>query len=131
MNLGENEVDFLESEFKKLNSADETLNGISTALAICQENEAQSVLSLMHSALNALRELPNRVDRIDSILSLLESSEIQLSEAVSDLRSFQDEFEANPERLEQINARLSELHGIARKHKVKPTELIARLANRV
>ena len=124
LNLGENEVDSLESEFKKLNSADETLNGISTALAICQENEAQSVLSLMHSALNALRELPNRVDRIDSILSLLESSEIQLSEAVSDLRSFQDEFEANPERLEQINARLSELHGIARKHKVKPTQLI-------
>ena len=124
LNLGENEVASLESEFKKLNSADETLSGVSTALSICEENEAQSVLSLMHSALKALRELPNGIDRIDSIVSLLESSEIQLSEAVSDLRSFQDEFEANPERLEQINARLSELHGIARKHKVKPTELI-------
>ena len=124
LNIGENEVASLENEFKKLNSADETLSGVSTALSICQENEEQSVLSLTHSALNALRELPNKIDRIESIVSLLESSEIQLSEAVSDLRSFQDEFEVNPERLEQVNARLSELHGIARKHKVKPTELI-------
>lgn len=123
LNLGEDEVSSLEAEFKKLNSADETLTGVGTALSLCQENEDQSVLSLMHSAVNALRELPNKTERIDSIISLLESSEIQLSEAVSDLRSFQDEFEANPERLEQINRRLSELHSIARKHKIKPDEL--------
>ncbi|MDD9891502.1 MAG: DNA repair protein RecN [Gammaproteobacteria bacterium] len=123
LNLGEKEVSALEAEFKQLNSADETLAGVGTALSICQENEEQSVLSLMHSAVGALRELPNKTDRIDSIISLLESSEIQLSEAVSDLRSLQDEFEANPERLEQINQRLSELHSLARKHKVKPDEL--------
>ncbi|NKB35239.1 MAG: DNA repair protein RecN [Pseudomonadales bacterium] len=124
LNLGEDEVSTLEKEFKNLNSADETLTGVSTALAMCQENEEQSVLSLVHSSLNALREIPNKNERIASIVSLLESSEIQLSEAVSDLRSFQDEFEANPERLEQVNARLSALHTIARKHKVTPTKLV-------
>lgn len=134
LNIENNEVESLEAEFKKLNSADETISGVSTALALCQENEEQSVLSLMHSALAALKELPNKTERIDSIVSLLESSEIQLSEAVSDLRSFQDEFDANPERLEQINARLSELHSIARKHKVKPTglmEVIEELRNQL
>jgi DNA repair protein RecN (Recombination protein N) len=123
LNLGDNEVTSLETEFKNLSSADETLSGVSTALALCQENEEQSVLSLVHSALVALRELPGKTNRIDAIIELLESSEIQLGEAVSDLRAFQDEFEANPERLEQVNTRMGELHTIARKHKVKPAEL--------
>ena len=129
LNLGENEVTSLEAEFKSLNSADETLSGVSTALTLCQENEEQSVLSLVHSALAALRELPNKTSRIDAIIGLLESSEIQLGEAVSDLCSFQNEFEANPERLEQVNMRLSDLHTIARKHKVKPAELTKIIAD--
>ncbi len=114
---------------RSLNSADETLSGVSTALTLCQENEEQSVLSLVHSALAALRELPNKTSRIDAIIGLLESSEIQLGEAVSDLCSFQNEFEANPERLEQVNMRLSDLHTIARKHKVKPAELTKIIAD--
>ena len=129
LNLGENEVTSLEAEFKSLNSADETLSGVSTALTLCQENEDQSVLSLVHSALAALRELPSKTSRIDAIIGLLESSEIQLGEAVSDLCSFQNEFEANPERLEQVNMRLSDLHTIARKHKVKPAELTKIIAD--
>ncbi|MDG2251083.1 MAG: DNA repair protein RecN [Gammaproteobacteria bacterium] len=129
LKLGENEVASLEAEFKNLNSADETLSGVSTALSLCRENEDHSVLSLVHSALAALRELPSKTSRIDAIIGLLESSEIQLGEAVSDLSSFQNEFEANPERLEQVNMRLSALHTIARKHKVKPAELTKIIAD--
>lgn len=123
LNLAENEVTTLETEFKTLNSADETLTGICSALSLFGDNEEQSVIPLMQSAMSALRGLPNKSERMRSIIALLESSEIQFSEAVSDLRSLQNELEADPERLEQINRRLSELHSIARKHRVKPAEL--------
>lgn len=125
LNLSENEVASLETEFKTLNSAEQTLTGIGVALSLCLENDERSALSLMNAAMTSLRELPNKTERIESIISLLESSEIQLSEAVSDLKSFQDEFDANPEKLEQINRRLSELHSIARKHKINPSDLIS------
>ncbi len=123
MGIGVDEVAKLEAEFKSLNHADETVASVQTALTLCSAEEEQNAKSLMHQAVTALQDLPEKNKRICNIISLLETANIQLDEAVSDLRAFADEFEANPERLEQVNARLGQLHAIARKHKVKPSEL--------
>lgn len=123
--LGANEIDELEAEFKSLNHADETVASVQNALALCSENEDKNAKSLLHQSLTALQELPEKDSRISNIIALLTSANIQLEEAAGDLRGFADEFEANPERLEQVNARLSQLHAIARKHKVQAQELTA------
>ena len=125
MALGTDEITELETEFKSLNHADETIASVQQALALSNENEENNAGSLLHQSLSALTELPEKDSRIDSIIGLMESAKIQLEEAVGDLRGFADEFEANPERLEQVNARLSQLHAIARKHKIQPKELSA------
>lgn len=122
--LGANEISELEKEFKSLNHADETVASVQSALASCSENDDKNARTLLHQSLAALQELPEKGSRISNIITLLTSANIQLEEAAGDLRSFADEFEANPERLEQVNARLSQLHAIARKHKVKPEGLV-------
>ena len=53
----------------------------------------------------------------------MEAAEIQLSEAVNELLSFGEGFQADPERLETVNRRLGALHDLARKHKVPASEL--------
>jgi len=123
MDIGSDEVAKLEAEFKSLNHADETVASVQSALTLCGGDDEQNAKTSMHQALAALQELPEKNARVNSIIELLESASIQLDEALSDLRAFADEFEANPERLEQVNTRLGLLHGIARKHKVKPNEL--------
>lgn len=123
LEIGENEAVELEAEFKSLNHADETVASVQSALTLCGDDEEQNAKSAMHQALTALRELPDKNPRIGNIIELLESASIQLDEAVSDLRAFADDFEANPQRLEEVNTRLGVLHAIARKHKVKPNEL--------
>jgi DNA repair protein RecN (Recombination protein N) len=48
-----------------------------------------------------------------------------VEEATRELRRSIDEFDANPQRLEEINQRLSDIHQLARKHKTKPENLLA------
>ena len=123
LGIAVDEVPKLEAEFKSLNHADETVASVHSALTHCGGDDEKNATAAMHQALTALNELPEKNARLTSIIELLESASIQLIEAVSDLRAFADEFEANPERLEQVNTRLGLLHAIARKHKVKPNQL--------
>lgn len=129
LEIGDDEAAQLEAEFKTLNHADDTIASVQTALALCggggDGDDERDAKAALHQALTALRELPEKNPRIGNIVELLESAAIQLDEAVSDLRGFADDFEADPERLEQVNERLGVLHAIARKHKVKPGDLTA------
>ena len=124
LGIAVDEVPELEAEFKSLNHADETVASVHSALTHCGGDDEKNATAALHQALTALNELPEKNARLTSIIELLESASIQLIEAVSDLRAFADEFEANPERLDQVNTRLGLLHAIARKHKVKPNELV-------
>jgi len=123
LGIAVDEVPELEAEFKSLNHADETVASVHSALTHCGGDDEKNATAALHQALTALNELPEKNARLTSIIELLESASIQLIEAVSDLRAFADEFEANPERLDQVNTRLGLLHAIARKHKVKPNQL--------
>ncbi len=123
MEIGDDEIAELEAEFKTLSSADETLASVSAALNACREDENGNASSQIHHALTALRELPDSHKAIAGIIELLETAAIQLDEAVTELNAFNDQFEADPERLEQVNERLSALHKLARKHRIKPEEL--------
>ena len=129
LGIAVDEVPKLEAEFRSLNHADETIASVQSALTLCGGDDEKNATAAMHQALKALNELPEKNARVTSIIELLESASIQLDEAVSDLRAFSDEFEANPERLEQVNTRLGLLHAIARKHKVKPNELAQVIAD--
>jgi DNA repair protein RecN (Recombination protein N) len=123
LDIQDNEVEELEREFKKLNNAEEIMSAAAEALSISQGDGSANVLALIHSALNALNEIATKPDQIRDVIKLMESAQIQIEESVSDLRSFHEGFEANPERLNQINGRLSQLHGVSRKHKIKPNDL--------
>ena len=123
LDIKENEVEELEREFKKLNNADGIMSAVTQALSISQGDESNDVLALIQSASTALDEIATKPDEISDVIKLLESAKIQIEESVSDLRSFREGFEADPERLNQINGRLSELHSVSRKHKINPNEL--------
>ena len=123
LDIKENEVEELEREFKKLNNADGIMSAVTQALSISQGDESNDVLALIQSASTALDEIATKPDEISDVIKLLESAKIQIEESVSDLRSFREGFEADPERLNQINGRLSELHSVSRKHKINPNGL--------
>lgn len=124
MNIEAGEIEKLEAEFKSLSHADDTLAAVNSALAYCDESEDGNASSLLNQARSALERLPAQSGRLTTIKELLETAGIQLQEAVSELNAFNAEFDADPQRLEAINERLGDLHAVARKHRIKPEELI-------
>ena len=75
-------------------------------------------------------------ERIDPTLGearqLVESAGVQLDEAAQSLRHYAGKLNLDPDRLQEIEARLSALFNLARKLRVRPDELQAHWqANRV
>lgn len=131
--VAEDEVEQLNIEYKKLNQADDSIANLNSAMALCTGNEEGSedgnLGQRLSQALALLQALPHKEPRLEEVSSLLESAQIQIEEAVSELRLEIEQFEVNPERLEQVNQRLADIHSIARKHKVKVEEIAALTAD--
>ena len=122
--LGEDELESLEAEFKQLSNADETIASAQAALDCCAGDGEGNAGDLLAKAKGILAALQGKGARLSNAATLIDSASIQLDEAIDDLRFFVDGFEANPQRLEQVNQRLSDIYALARKHRVKPPELL-------
>ncbi len=123
--LQEGELEALDEEYRQLNSADSSLATAQQLLALCAENDEMTLQEGLNQALALLQELQVKSPALDAVSEMLNSAAIQVEEASRELRRSIDSFEANPQRLEEINQRLSDIHQLARKHKSKPEELLA------
>jgi DNA repair protein RecN (Recombination protein N) len=80
-------------------------------------------LGQMHVELSKHRDAE---PRLAEVAELLESARIQAVEAASLIERLADELDTDPAQLQELEARLSRLHELARKHRLPITELAAR-----
>ncbi|WP_394238733.1 DNA repair protein RecN [Pseudomonas anguilliseptica] len=121
--LGEDELDNLEQEHKNLTNAESLLSACRLVIEQCSENDAGNVLSALTSSLNRLGAFQGQPGALSEATNLLASAQIQVEEAVGELNRFLDHFDADPERLQQMEERLDAIYTLARKHRIQPTEL--------
>mgnify|MGYP003632819640 CR=1 FL=1 len=124
LSLRENEVAELEQEQAELANAELLLSKTHAALALCDEEETNISTMISHAS-SSLMNLPCENEQLSEALNLLNEAQIQIDEAANSLRHFSDSFELNPERLKELEERLSTLYQLARKHRCEPEELIA------
>ena len=124
VDLQEGELAALDAEYRQLNSADTALATAQQLLELCSEADEQTLQGGLNQALALIQELQAKTSTLDSVGELLGNASIQVEEAVRELRRTIDGFDANPQRLEEINQRLAQIHQLARKHKVRPEELL-------
>ena len=124
LQLNEGEVDALELEQKQLVNIEELRQNTQHVLDICEDDEL-GLNSRLATALRLLRDLEVRSSALDSATTLLEQAAINIQEAVGDLERERDDDALDPARLPEIELRLSAIYELARKHRVKPTELNA------
>jgi DNA repair protein RecN (Recombination protein N) len=121
--LGEDELEQLEQEHKNLTNAESLLSACRLVIEQCSENDAGNVLSALTSSLNRLSAFQGQPGALSEATNLLASAQIQVEEAVGELNRFLDHFDADPERLQQMEERLDAIYTLARKHRIQPTEL--------
>ncbi|TWC40240.1 DNA replication and repair protein RecN [Pseudomonas sp. SJZ079] len=123
--LGENELEQLEQEHKNLTNAESLLSACRLVIEQCSENDAGNVLSALTGSLNRLGAFQGQPGALSEATNLLASAQIQVEEAVGELNRFLDHFDADPERLQQMEERLDAIYTLARKHRIQPSELTA------
>lgn len=128
--LAEGELQQLEHEHKALANVEEILASSHQALEWCcgDDNGAsndQGALGAVAQACRLLEQLPQRSQPLEDALQLFQGAHIQLEEGEQSLRQHLDTTEINPQRLQEVEQRLSLVYGVARKHQVKAETLPA------
>ncbi len=122
LDLGADELPKLEDERRTLANGEQILRNSQHALALCREGEI-NVVNILNQALKSLGELDAKQPALIQAEDMLNSALIQVEEASHELQHYVDGFELDPERLQEVEARLDAVYDIARKHRVQPTQL--------
>ena len=72
----------------------------------------------MAAIINRIASLQTHDDHLKNVRELLETAEIHVKEADSDLRDYIDGFDLDPQRLQWLESRIDRAHALARKHNV-------------
>jgi DNA repair protein RecN (Recombination protein N) len=125
--LREGEWDLISAEHTRLSHGSSLLAGAQSSLEALSEAEGAALPQLFAVA-SRLKALSEHDDGLKPVVELLESAQAQAGEAVRELRHYASRVDLDPEALREAEARIEALHAAARRHRVKPQELPAHLA---
>ena len=123
LGLENNELDNLEKEQQTLANADQILQDSHSLLAVCDQDESFNIREGLNRALTILSGLKHKPEALANAEELLQSSMIQVEEAIHEIGNHIDRFEADPQRLQQVEERLSAIFQLSRKHRVNGDQL--------
>lgn len=119
---GAQEWDDLNAEHKRLANAQSLLEAAQAALqAICEDERAAD--SLTSQALDALEEASTLDASLANVVEVLQGAQAQLEDAAHTLKSYLGHNDPNPQRLAELDARLSSWIHLARRFRRPPAEL--------
>ena len=118
----ENEYNALVVEHNQLANVDKHLSVCANGSDTLYDNE-NSVYSLISQQIKEITSLDSDNKELASIIELLTEAQTQVSEAASLSKSYLDNLEHNPERLNEIDQRLNSIHEQARKHHIEPQQV--------
>jgi DNA repair protein RecN (Recombination protein N) len=122
--IAEYEVEQLHQEYKKLTNAEQILSACQQAIQICDEDE-NAISSQLYRLNQMLTPYTAIHPALLNAVQLLQSAQVQIDEANSEINSFLNHAELDPERLAGIEQRLKLLHDVARKHHIQAEGLFA------
>jgi DNA repair protein RecN (Recombination protein N) len=118
------ELEQLDITHRRAANAHKLGSGTSEALQLLYENsDNASANDLLGRARSQLEELAQLDPSLAGTAKLLSEAEIQISEAADSLRQYLSAESDSDLDLNALEARLSALHDMARKHRIKPVEL--------
>lgn len=131
LELDDGELATLDDEHRRLANSDKLARGAETALQRLDDDD-QAVLSQLGQQLREIETLAEFDTQLAPMIELLRNAEISVQETINALRRYVSSLDAEPDRLAQIEQRISAIHHLARKHRVAPdalTELMRKLSD--
>ncbi len=123
LDLEAGEVAPLTAERNRLANVDRLAGSLESVLVGIYERDEGSAHQLIASAQRELTELANVDSTLTGAAQLLGEAEIQIREAATELSSYRDRLEPDPQRLEWVESRLAKIRDLALRHKVDDESL--------
>jgi len=117
------EYEQIDEEYKRLANSGQLLSLSQSALYLLADGEEQNIVSLLYTARNQLTELAELDSKMNDLIVMLDDASIQVSEASDELRHYSERLEMDPNRLYELEQRLSRQMNLARKHHISAEEL--------
>lgn len=122
LNLTTNGLQQLEDEHKRLANAEQLISACQAALLTLDDDD-HAITAQLHRVTAQLQPLLDSDRQLIPVVEMLESAAIQINETSHTLRQQLDALELDPQRLSEVEQRLSDIHDAARKHRIRPKEL--------
>lgn len=126
--LVEGELKTLEEEYETLNNIEDIKTRLSHSHQLMSDENAGVLVNLTEIK-NQLSKLSNYTTSYKEIYERITSSLIELQDVYIELESLQDQLEADPNRLEVVNAKLQILHNLMLKHSVSDDSELIQIKN--
>ncbi|MDO8826218.1 DNA repair protein RecN [Methylophaga sp.] len=119
LNLTDSSIEQLLQEQQQLAHAAQLFHTTESTLHHLFDQDQGAAYDLIGAALTELEKLQQYEPRFTEIIETLNSAAINLDETATSLRHYLDSADLDPSRLEAVEAQLSVLHDLARKHHVE------------
>ncbi|MGB3256093.1 DNA repair protein RecN [Buttiauxella gaviniae] len=119
------EFEQIDEEYKRLANSGQLISTSQQALAILADGEDNNLQSQLYTVRHLMEELAGMDSKLSGVLNMLEEANIQISEASDELRHYCDRLDLDPNRLYELEQRISRQISLARKHHIAPEELPA------
>lgn len=122
LDLSSLDLKSLEAQQTQLAHAEDILNSCELLRLLLSETET-SCLSQLHKSLQIIAKLPDS-SPTQNISQCITTTEIHLNEAISHIQDYAEQVDIDPQHLSMIEQQLDKVYQLARKHRVKPHELV-------
>ncbi|MBK1724453.1 DNA repair protein RecN [Thiocystis violacea] len=129
LGMSTDDIEQLDQEQRRLSHLGRLQETAGRAVQLLSEGEP-SIADQLRIATSDLEEMAAIDPGLAESRDLLETAAIHIGEAATGLRHYLDGLELDPSALQDVEARVAQVHDLARKHRVFPVQLPELLAQR-
>lgn len=129
-NLVDGELESLEEEYESLNNVESIKDKLGEAYQLLTDEQVGAI-STLTILKNTLQKLSSYGAKYEDLFTRVNSSLIELDDVYREVDMLQDTLEADPNRLEVVDAKLRLLHNLMQKHVVETVAELIEIKNQL
>ena len=120
------EEEELESEFKRLSNSERIVESVEDSCTLLDNDDEFNILTALARIGKNLDDIQRYDHSLDDARKMIEEASISLHEVYSEIRSYGEQFEFSPGRLDELQDRLELIHRLKKKYGTTIEEILER-----
>ena len=128
--ITKDEFDNILREIKVLSNSEETLKNVNECYEKLYNNESFNIYSELSNVSNTISDISDIDHKIKNLADQINNSLDEIKDISKEIQHYRDSIEINPEKLNSLNLKITELNEIFRKYKTNESEIIKLHSNK-